>query len=288
MSRPPAVTVLLSVYNDRAYLPAAVDSILAQSFGDFELLIVDDGSTDGTAEYLAALADSRVRVLRNQQNAGLTRSLNRGLDAAAGRYVARMDADDLAGPERLERQVEFLDAYKAVGIVGSGRRLIDEAGRTIADARAVPDDVGIRRKCLLGNPFAHPTVMLRRDVLDAHGLRYDPAFRTAQDYELWTRLLCHTRGANVDEPLVRYRLRDGVSRTNRAEQLANHDRIALMAIRRLVPRFAITPEDVTQLRGRFGGYSVREPEFDPAEPRWVRQYGEMMAAFDALVGCAEN
>lgn len=277
----PAITVLMPVFNARDYLAESLESVLGQSFGDFELLVIDDGSADGTGDYFAALADPRVRVLRNDRNLGLTRSLNRGLDAATGRYIARMDADDIAEPRRLERQVELLSAHSSVGIVGSGRRLIDEGGRSVAEARAVPDDLGIRWKCLLGNPFAHPTVMLRREVLDRHHLRYDPAFRTAQDYELWTRLLCHTRAANLERPLLRYRLRDGISRTSKAEQLANHDRIALAAVRRLVPGFAITPGEVTELRGRFGGFSVREPGTDPADTRWMGRYLQLLDAFAA-------
>src|SRR5204863_8008786 len=103
-------------------------------------------------------------------------------------------------------QVEFLHAHPEVGVLGSSRVLIDEQGGFIAIAPAAEDDLLVRWKCLLGNPFAHPTVMLRLDLLDRHGLRYDETFRTAQDYELWTRLLTVTRGANLPEPLLKYRL----------------------------------------------------------------------------------
>ena len=280
MPRQPLLTVLMSVHNDRGYLPAAVDSILGQSFGDFEFLIVDDGSTDGSGDYVARLRDPRVKVLRNEQNLGLTRSLNRGLDVAAGLYLARMDADDVAVPDRLARQVEFLDAHPRVGIVGSSRVLIDEAGAVVGHAPAVERDADIRWKCLLGNPFAHPAVMLRLDVLNAHGLRYDENYRTAQDYELWSRLLAVTRGHNLPEPLLQYRLRAGVSRTHKPEQLRNHDQIALASIRRLVPGFGMTLADVTELRGRFGGFSVREATMDPAEPQWLRKYRALREAFE--------
>ena len=278
----PSVTVLMSVHNEARYLPLAVDSILAQTFGDFEFLIVDDGSTDGSWEYFAGLTDPRVRLLRNPHNLGLSRSLNAGLDAARGRYVARMDGDDVAEPGRLAAQVAFLDAHPDMGIVGSGRTLIDEEGNVVAVAQAAGDDLAVRWKCLLGSPFAHPTVMLRRDVLERHGLRYRDVKR-AEDYDLWPRLLAHARGANLPEPLLQYRLRRRGELT-RADQLANHDRIALSAIRLLVPGFAITPDEVTQLRGRFGGYSVREPGFDPAEPRWVRRHEELREAFGRSAG----
>ena len=270
----------MSVYNDARYLPAAVESILGQTFRDFEFLIVDDGSTDRTRDYLGRLRDPRVHVMRNPMNLGLTRSLNRGIDAAAGSLVARMDADDVALPDRLARQVAFFQKHPDVGIAGSARLLIDERGDFVAHAPAVEDDLGIRWKCLLGNPFAHPTVMLRRDVLEQHGLRYDETFQTAQDYELWTRLLTITRAATLREPLLKYRLRDGVSRLRKVEQLRNHDMIAHAAIGRLLPGFSIDLQGVSQLRGRFGGHSVRNPGMDPSE-RWVEKYEALRAAFRA-------
>lgn len=284
MPHEPLVTVLMSVHNDLRYLPQAVQSVLDQSLDDFELLVIDDGSTDGSADYLAGLADPRVRIVRNERNLGLTRSLNRGLDLARGLFLARMDADDVSAAQRLERQVDFLDRHPRVGIVGSARRLIDENGATIAHAPAAEDDVAIRWKCLLGNPLAHPAVMLRLHLLNAHKLRYDETCRTAQDYELWSRLLAVTRAHNLREALLHYRLRNGVSRTHQAEQRVNHDRIAHACIRRLVPGFEIGLDEVRELRGRFGGHSVREPGMDPAEPRWVGRYLELLEAFVGRYG----
>ena len=279
----PLVTVLLSTHNDLRFLPQAVESIRAQTLGDFEFLIVDDGSADGTADYLDVLRarDPRARVLRNDNNIGLTRSLNLGLAAARGRLVARMDADDICAPDRLEQQVAFLDRHPDVGVVGSSRTLIDEEGTTLGYARAVPDDLGIRWKCLLGNPFAHPSVMLRREVLARHGLSYNESYPTAQDYELWPRVLRHVKGANLEEPLLRYRLRAGISRMRRADQLNSHDRIALSAIRTLLPAFPVTIQQVTELRGRYGGHSVREPGMDPRDSHWVGKYLQLLEAFCA-------
>jgi glycosyltransferase involved in cell wall biosynthesis len=275
------VTVLMSVHNDRRYLPESLDSILAQTFTDFELLVIDDGSTDGSADLLRTLTDRRVRVIRNESNLGLTRSLNIGLNESTGTYVARMDADDVMLLNRLERQVRFLESNPDVGVLGTSRTLIDEDGGFIADAPALPDDRQIRWKCLLGNPLAHPTVMLRRDVLERHGLRYDERYATAQDYELWTRLLPVTKAANLIEPLLRYRLRRGsIGMTRKSDQLANHDRIAYGAIRQLVPGFGmITQAEVTQLRGRFGGHSVRDPLMDPDDPFWRSKHEALGKAF---------
>ncbi|HEX5242305.1 MAG TPA: glycosyltransferase family 2 protein, partial [Tepidisphaeraceae bacterium] len=162
MSRQPLVSVLMSVHNDLQYLRESVHSILNQTFGDFEFILIDDGSTDGSGDFLKSLSDSRVKLLVNPSNVGLTASLNLGLDVACGKYLARMDADDISEPLRLQRQIEFLEAHLQIGIIGCSRHLIDEGGKTLAIAPTLEDDLAIRWKCLMGNPFAHPTVMIRR------------------------------------------------------------------------------------------------------------------------------
>jgi len=269
----------MSVHNDLQYLRESVDSILNQSLGDFEFILIDDGSTDGSGSFLKNLSDPRVKLIVNASNIGLTASLNLGLEIAHGKFLARMDADDISEPQRLQRQVEFLEAHPQIGIVGCSRHLIDEAGKTVAIAPALEDDLAIRWKCLMGNPFAHPTVMIRRQVLLDNALRYDPFFRTAQDYELWTRLLPCTQAANLPEPLLRYRLRNGISRASKSQQLANHDRIIELAIQRLLPGFDLNPSDIPQLRGRFGGMSVREPGMASDDQPWAGVYLKMLDAF---------
>lgn len=279
MSRQPLVTVLMSVHNDLQYLHESVDSILNQTFNDFEFILIDDGSTDGSGDFLKGLSDPRVKLLVNPSNIGLTASLNLGLEIARGKYIARMDADDICELRRLESQVNFLEAHPQIGIVGCSRHLIDENGNTVAIAPALESDLAIRWKSLMGNPFAHPTVMIRRQVLLDHSLRYDTSFKTAQDYELWTRLLPCTQAANLPEPLVRYRLRNGISRGSKSQQLANHDRIIGLAIQRLLPGFDLNPADIPQLRGRFGGMSVREPGMSSDDRPWAGIYLKMLDAF---------
>jgi glycosyltransferase involved in cell wall biosynthesis len=274
----------MSVHNDRRYLAESVGSILDQSFDDFEFLIIDDGSTDGSSEVLRSIDDARVRLISNPQNLGLTRSLNVGLDHARGHYIARMDADDIAEPMRLEWQVDAMERRPDLGLLGTGRLLIDDDDATINIACPVHGRTAVLWKMLLGNAFAHPTVMLRRDVLERHQLRYDERFVTAQDYEFWVRVLQHTAGDNLPEPLVRYRMRQGISQTRKAEQLANHDRIACQAIRTIVPEFATSPVEVMHLRGRFGGFSVRESYMDPSEPKWVERYEALRRAFERRHG----
>ena len=211
----PTVSVLMPAYNGASFLAAAIESILAQSFGDFEFVIVDDGSTDATSEIIAAWAakDARIRVLSNERNLGIVAALNRGLDACQGRYVARMDADDIALPERLAKQTARMDADAGVVALGGALEYIDATGA----------DVGVRRTCavndspLAANPLLHPTVMIRREVLEKNHLRYEKRFRYAEDYFLWLRLSRLGRLDAIDEVVLKYRLSAGASRMKHAK-----------------------------------------------------------------------
>ena len=184
------VTVLMSVYNGCPYVQAAVASILEQTFTDFEFMIIDDGSTDQTAAVLDTFDDPRIRRLVHPTNRGLTVSLNEGLALAAGRYVARQDADDVSRPDRLARQVAFLEAHPEVSVVGAQARLIDAEGHPIRTRMlATPlSNVGVRFKLMFDGPLIHSTVMFRRKTVYDGSRGYDAAWSTNQDYELWSRL----------------------------------------------------------------------------------------------------
>jgi glycosyltransferase involved in cell wall biosynthesis len=201
-----AISVLMSVYNGARFLRDAVDSILAQTMPDFEYLIIDDGSTDETAATLASYYDPRIRVVR-QENQGLAAALNRGLNLAATDLVARMDADDVAFPERLEVQLAEYERLGRPDVMGSAILLMSEAGHP-AGVRTYPvDHDAIARNLVQGGPtLAHPSVLYRRHaVLSCGG--YDPAFRSTEDYDLWLRMLGGNRFANAARPLLKYRLR---------------------------------------------------------------------------------
>lgn len=207
----PRVTVLMAVRNGERHVPAAARSILAQTLEDFEFLIVDDGSADGTGGILADLerGDARVRVLR-QAPAGLTVSLNRGLDLARGEYLARMDADDLARPERLARQAAFLDAHPGVVAVGCQVELIDEWDRPIGPLEMPlghEDIDGAHIRGLAGR-LIHPAAMLRTSALREVG-GYRATFETSQDYDLWLRLAEIGRLANLPDTLLAFRQHAG-------------------------------------------------------------------------------
>jgi glycosyltransferase involved in cell wall biosynthesis len=202
----PAVSVLMPVHNGEAYLRPAIDSLLAQTFEDFELLIVDDGSTDRSAEIAGGYRDGRVRVERFERNRGLSAALNRGLELAAAPLVARQDADDLSRPDRLAAQVAVCRARPDVALVGSQARAVDAGGRMLRMVRRPTGDLGIRWYALLDNPFIHTSVMFRRDAAVACGgfnAAFDPF---SQDFALWWRMMQRSRVENVDEPLVDYRV----------------------------------------------------------------------------------
>jgi glycosyltransferase involved in cell wall biosynthesis len=201
----PRVTVLLAVYNGAAHLGAAIDSILGQTYHDFELLIVNDGSTDRSREIVLSYRDPRIRLLDNERNLGLATSLNIGMAAASGEYVARQDADDVSEPNRLERQVQFLDAHPHVALAGTWYSEIDGAGRLLARHELPRDWTAIRWALLFFCPFIHSAVMLRRTPVLSQIGGYDESLTCSLDYELWTRIARSMAVANLAEYLVRWR-----------------------------------------------------------------------------------
>jgi glycosyltransferase involved in cell wall biosynthesis len=206
MSSDPVVSIVMPVYNGERYLPQALASIEQQSFSDWELIAIDDGSTDGSRDLLvsAASRDRRVTVV-HQGRGGLAAALNAGIDTARGRYIARMDCDDVSLPHRLARQVALLDGRPSVALVGSSYEVIDGAGRPLGVFQAVSEHDDIAREMYVRNPYGHGTVMMRREVA-VEGYR---AGNTDADYELWIRLMRRYRLANVPEVLYRWRVAPG-------------------------------------------------------------------------------
>ncbi|MEO6525571.1 MAG: glycosyltransferase [Gemmatimonadaceae bacterium] len=202
----PRVSVVMAVHDGEQYVGAAVDSVLGQSFRNFELLVVDDGSADRSAEIVRERTDPRVRVLANDRNIGLARSLNRGLGEARGELVARLDADDLCVPDRLLRQVAFMDANPEIALAGSWYLEIDADG-SVGPRRSLPvDHWDLRWQLLLSCPFVHSAVIWRRQkVADAVG-HYDERLVYSMDYDLWRRISERLRVANLPEYLLHLRV----------------------------------------------------------------------------------
>jgi glycosyltransferase involved in cell wall biosynthesis len=219
----------MAVRDGAGHVRAAVESVLGQTAGDLELLVVDDGSTDGTPDILSAVRDPRLRLER-QPPRGLTRSLNRALALTSAPLVARLDADDVALPERLARQLAFLDAHPDTGLLGSAATERDAAGasRTV---RPPEDDAAIRRALIRRNVFVHSTVMMRRAVVERVG-GYDETLPVAQDYDLWLRLARVTRVANLPDVLVvRHLLPRRVSVSREDDRLRGEMRARWRAVR---------------------------------------------------------
>jgi len=290
----PEISVVLPVHNGDRYLAEALDSILGQTLRDFEVIAVDDGSTDATAEILGAYArrDGRVRLL-GQPHLGLIAALNRGLDAASGEYVARMDADDVSLDFRLDRQVHFMKAHPYVGVCGGWIRFFGAVAGS--EWRTAPDHATLVSSLLFESPLAHPTVMLRRDRFGPD-LRYDPSFPHSEDYDLWERASRSTRLASVQEVLLLHRIHDrqvtqvrhdelqASARAVRARQLARlgvdldeararlHEEISAFEVAGSAPAMRQAEEWLRRLRAANARARIYpEPEFTHVlAERWVR------------------
>lgn len=210
----PMVTVLMPVYNGERYLRDAVESILNQTFKDFELLIINDGSSDGSRDIIKSYNDKRIRFVENEKNLNLIATLNRGLDLVRGKYVARMDHDDTSLPDRLAEQVAFLERNPDIGACGTYVRIFRPGFKMTVRYPTDPD--GIKVRLLFRTPFAHPTVMMRMDLIRKYHLYYDPDYLHAEDYELWYRFNKIVPLANIPKVLLNYRLHNSsISRTHR-------------------------------------------------------------------------
>lgn len=204
MMRKPKISVVMSVYNGERYLREAVESILEQTFRDFEFIIINDGSTDSTSEILESYRDTRLRIFR-QNNMGLTKSLNKGIRLAQGEYIARMDADDISEPLRLEQQVKVLDHDVTVALVASWYAIINETGDILVNRKISQDMKQLAHIFKKENPLCHGTVTMRKKVVEVVGY-YDENLRYAQDYELWLSML-HDKNKFYVVPEVLYRHR---------------------------------------------------------------------------------
>ena len=220
----------MAVRDGAPWVGEAVASVLRQSVADLELIVVDDGSIDGTAELLAAVSDPRV-VIEHVSRRGLTRSLCRAAELARAPMLARLDADDVAERDRLARQLAFLRTHPDVGLVGGAAREIDPSGREVRVVRPPTDDLTLRRRLIRENPFVHSSVTMRREAYDRAG-GYDAAVVVAQDYDLWMRMSAVTRLANLAEVVVVRRLVAGrVSAVRDSERLRTELRVRWRALR---------------------------------------------------------
>ena len=216
VTKPPKVSVVMSVYNGEELLRSAIDSILAQTFGDFEFIIIDDGSKDKTASIVRSYKDPRIRLI-SRPNKGLAASLKEGVVAATGEYVARMDGDDLSDPERFTKQVAYLDAHPEVALLGSNFIIMSEDGAKVGQTRLFTHPSDVKVALVASNQYGHGAAMVRRDTALEVG-NYDTEVGV-EDYDLWTRLSHVAAVANLPDALYRYRQSPGgITQTGNAEQ----------------------------------------------------------------------
>lgn len=285
----PLVTVLMPVFNGEKYLAEAIESILHQTFRDFEFLIIDDGSIDGTAEILHryALQDKRIRLHHHQTNQGLIAALNKGLELARGKFIARMDQDDVSLPERLAKQVDFLETNPEIGVLGTLVQIMDGSGNISYTWPYFTQHDALRWCLCFFNPIMHPAVMMRREIVERAG-GYSSDMVDAEDYDLWRRLSNLTRLSNLPDVLLHLRLHEAnVSKVHFSEQQRNSVRISSMMIshilneevphsqvQRLWDREFKTASDVRQaaeLVYRLYQAIIANGDFSPIEKQAIRR-----------------
>lgn len=201
------ISVVMPAYNAEKYIKQAIESILNQTYKDFEFIIINDGSTDDTKHIILSYHDDRIVYLENKENSGIVVTLNKGLDYATGKYIARMDADDIAVNNRFEKQVKYLDENKNIGVLGTG---ICTFGKNIKEQKRVftTNVEQLKAELIFNSCIAHPTVMIRRDVLQKYNLRYDSEFAGAEDYYLWWNIAKVSKIMTLPDVLLKYRIHE--------------------------------------------------------------------------------
>jgi glycosyltransferase involved in cell wall biosynthesis len=222
------ISVVMPVFNAEKFLAYAIESILNQTYPDFEFIIIDDGSTDDSLEIINKYEkqDDRIKVIINNGNIGLAKSLNKGIELAKGKYIARMDADDISLPERFEKQISFLENNPSIGVLGTSFKLID--GKNIVQRKidVFSDSHLIRWGMFFKCQMAHPSVMMRNSIFKDLGIRYEESLSSASDYDLWFQILSHYDMANLSTSYFLYRIhKNRISSTKKEEQQINAEQV---------------------------------------------------------------
>lgn len=235
----PLVSVIMSVYNGEKYLRESIESILGQTFKDFEFIIINDGSTDKSENIIKSFNDPRIKLI-SRSNKGLVASLNEGIEKSLGKYIARMDSDDISESERLEKQINFLKSNPDISVVGSWAKKINENSQIIEEMNYPPaKNKEIKKYSLFHNPFIHPSIMFKKEIIKKIGL-YNPFFKNAEDYEFWSRVLASFQVANLPLSLLRYRINQaGITRSRNMKMRAMSLLARLLILARVFFRLPI-------------------------------------------------
>lgn len=233
----PKVSVVMPAYNAEKYIQEAIDSILNQTFTDFEFIIIDDGSTDRTVDIIKSYTDPRIRFYQNEQNMGVASTLNRGLDLSTGEYIARMDSDDISLPERFDKQVAYMDTNPGVAVVGAGIQLF---GAKHGKRLFSPDYERLKVDLLFGCCFAHPAVMMRSACFGNEKVQYDENFNKMEDFDLWVRTAEIYEMASLQDVLLKYRIHP--NQVTQAPSAENKQQLRKLKIRQMA-QLGIEPSE---------------------------------------------
>ena len=231
-----------------------------QTFQDFELIIIDDGSNDSSWDIALSFQekDFRIKAVKQSENQGVAATSNRALNLATGRYIARMDSDDISLPDRFTEQVSFMESHPDVGIMGSKMRYMNEDGKLLNTLPVFQKQVDIHWAFMFESPFHNPTVMFRKSLIDHYGLRYEPsAVYGEEDYELWSRLLPLTKGINLSKVLLYYRINSQSlthTHTNNANKIDKVIQISTRAVQLYLPEASVTKQEIVNLQRAIKGF----------------------------------
>lgn len=227
----PKVSVIMPLYNAAPYLKESIESILAQTFSDFEFFIIDDKSSDNSTEIVQSYKDDRIIFIQKPENTGYTDSLNKSIKLAKGKYIARMDADDISIPNRFEKQYNYMEQNPDLLLLGTFYKIIGM--ENIVKLPITHDEIKVR--LLFENPICHPTVFMRKSFFDNSNLKYDRTFEPAEDYELWTRMSSCGFVENLPEVLLHYRVHEGqVSNLHSKIQRVNDSKVKSLVLQKLI------------------------------------------------------
>lgn len=265
----PLITVLMSNYNGEKYLREAIESVLCQTYRYFEFIIIDDASADSSLNIIKQYHDERIILIINKKNTGLAGSLNSALDIAHGKYIARMDSDDICFPYRLKDQCDFMECHPEVGLCGGSVEWFGDL--TTKDVPFYVHEPELKAAMLFNSPISHSAVMIRASLLGQHHLRYDSSFTQAQDYDLWARIAPFTEFANLTHrPLLRYRIHSGsVSLSSNSKRHGMADRVR----RRLLSNLRVNPtEDEFNLHHMLSTWQYKVTEYPlPDVEQWLHR-----------------
>jgi glycosyltransferase involved in cell wall biosynthesis len=271
MPHPPLVSVLITVFNSAHYLREAIDSILSQSFKDFELIILNDGSTDESRSIIQSYDDERIKIIDNRVNIGLSRIANLGISLAKGKYIARMDSDDVSIPNRLQLQVDYMEANPDIAVCGGFFKAFG-VENSILNFNWVneTDSDRVKINLLFDCAICQPTVFIRNEALKESGLLYNSDYDSAEDYRLWVSLSKNYKVANIPDIILRYRLSPNQT-TNKKNHIQRAIKISL--IKEQLLSLGIVPSDV-ELRihqQMFYGDPIVSYDYLPKMLVWIKR-----------------